>query len=174
MDTATVVFLIIGGLAGLLLILSLLGVEILDLDGFVPLEAVAAMMGMFGFAAAIASTLIGGDPLLAIAGATAVGAAAAVPTGLLTLRFVRAARQMQTDATPTRDDLLGTMGVVITPIPARGYGEVRVNLSGQPVKLNATADTTIPLGAQIFVITAPSETSVVVEQIPSTTENPSG
>src|SRR5690606_17201807 len=35
MDTATVLFLIIGGLGVLLLALSLLGVELFDLDGFV-------------------------------------------------------------------------------------------------------------------------------------------
>jgi membrane-bound ClpP family serine protease len=171
MAGATVLFLIIGGVGIVLLTLSLLGVELLDLDGFVPLEVVAAMMGTFGFAAAIASSLLGGRAGPALLGAAVIGAVASLPAGWLTLRLVRAARQMQTDATPTRDDLLGSMGLVVTPIPERGYGEVRVTLGGQPVKLNATADSAIPLGAQIFVIAAPSETSVVVEQL-SATGNP--
>jgi hypothetical protein len=47
-----------------------------------------------------------------------------------------------------------------------------VTLGGQPVKLNATAQRPIPLGTQVFVITAPSETSVVVERVPSTPEGP--
>ena len=70
---------------------------------------------------------------------------------------------MRTDATPTRDDLVGALGVVVTPIPASGYGEVRVRLGGQPVKLNARADQPVPLGAQVFVVEAPSDTSVIVE-----------
>lgn len=165
MGTATIVFLIIGGVGALLLLLGLLGVEILDIDGFVPLEAVAAVVGTFGFAAAIASSLLdeGTPGTLTSAG---VGVVAAVPAGWLATRIARAASDMHTDATPMRDDLVGLTGVVVTPIPASGYGEVRVTLGGQPVKLNATADTPIPLGAQVFVITATSETSVVVERVP--------
>jgi len=55
---------------------------------------------------------------------------------------------------------------VVTPIPAQGYGEVRISLGGQPVKLNARAEEPIALGAKVFVIEAPSDTSVVVEQTP--------
>jgi membrane-bound ClpP family serine protease len=168
METATVVFLIIGGLGVLLLVLSLLGIELLDLDGLVPLEVVAAMLGTFGFAAAIGSTLLEGGPVPALLGAAVIGAIASLPAGWLTLRLVRAARNMATDATPTRDDLLGSMGVVVTPIPEHGYGEVRVTMGGQPVKLNAQAEGEITLGTEIFVIAVPSETSVVVE--PMTTK----
>lgn len=167
MDTATVLFLIIGGVGIVLLILGLLGVEMFDIDGFVPLEVVAAMLGAFGFAAAIASSLIGAGTGTALVGSVAIGAGVSVPSGWLTTRLVRAARRMDTDATPTRDDLLGTMGVVVTPVPAQGYGEVRVTLGGQPVKVNATSDRALPLGAEVFVIATNSETSVVVEQIPT-------
>ena len=70
---------------------------------------------------------------------------------------------MRTDATPTRTDLVGRLGVVVTPIPAEGYGEVRITIGGQPVKLYAKADHPVPLGARVFVVEAPSDTSVVVE-----------
>jgi hypothetical protein len=40
-DAATVLFLIIGGLGVVLLALSLFGVELLDLDGLVPLGRVS-------------------------------------------------------------------------------------------------------------------------------------
>jgi hypothetical protein len=53
--------------------------------------------------------------------------------------------------------------VVVTPIPNAGYGEVRVRVGGQPVKLNARAERPIALGAQIFVVEALTETSVLVE-----------
>lgn len=165
MGVATVLFLVIGGLGVLLLALSLLGLELFE-DGPVPLEMVAAGMATFGFAAAIASTALdirGGLALLGVAG---IGVLAAIPAGWLALRLSRAAQRMPTDATPSRDDLLGQLGVVVTPIPEQGYGEVRIMLGGQPVKLNATADRALPLGSQVFVITAPSETSVLVEPVP--------
>jgi len=95
-----------------------------------------------------------------------IGALAAVPAGWLATRIARAASDMHTDATPVKDDLIGLTGVVVTPIPAAGYGEVRVSLGGQPVKVNATASTPIPLATQVFVIAVTSETSVVVEPVP--------
>jgi membrane protein implicated in regulation of membrane protease activity len=172
MGTATVVFLVIGGLGALLLILGLLGVELFDLDGLVPMESVAAAMATFGFAAAIASSSMDSRTVPALLGAAGIGVAAAVPAGWIGWRLARAAQRMPTDATPARDDLVGALGVVVTPILEQGYGEVRVTLGGQPVKLNATAQRPIPLGTQVFVITAPSETSVVVERVPSTPEGP--
>lgn len=172
MDTATVLFLIIGGVGIVLLTLGLLGVEMFDIDGFVPMEVVAAMLGGFGFAAAIASSLMGAGSGAALAGSVAIGAGISAPAGWIATRLVRATRRMQTDATPTRDDLLGTMGVVVTPVPAQGYGEVRVTLGGQPVKLNATSDQALPLGTEIFVISTNSETSVVVERIPAGQDGP--
>jgi len=167
MGAATVLFLVIGGAGVLLLALSLLGVELFDLDGLVPLEAVAAGAATFGFAAAIASATTDARTGLALLGVAGIGVLAAIPAGWLALRLTRAAQRMATDATPSRADLLGQLGVVVTPIPAQGYGEVRIVLGGQPVKLNATAQAPVPLGTQVFVITAPSETSVLVEPIPS-------
>lgn len=168
MSTATVVFLVIGGLGVGILALALLGAEILqfghpDIDGPVSLEAIAGFAGAFGFAGAIGSELLGSGAA-ALVFAAAGGLAAAIPTTFLVVRLGRAARGMRTDATPTRSDLVGTLGVVVTPIPVGGYGEVRVRLGGQPVKLNARADTILPTGTHVFVIEAPTETSVVVER----------
>jgi membrane protein implicated in regulation of membrane protease activity len=169
MSTATVVFLVIGGLGVATLALALFGAEILhfghpDVDGPVSLEAVAGFVGAFGFAAAIASVLLEADSSATIAAAAAIGVIAAIPTAYAALRLARSARTMPTDATPTRADLVGTLGVVVTPIPVTGYGEVRVRLLGQPVKLNARATQAIPAGAHVFVVEAPTDTSVVVEQ----------
>ncbi|WP_326550712.1 NfeD family protein [Micromonospora sp. NBC_01813] len=169
MDTGTLVFLVIGGLGVAVLAIGLLGGELLHLgnvgaDGPVSVEVVAGFAGAFGFAGAIANELLGAGSTGLTVAAAAIGVAAAVPTGWLTARLSRAARDMPTDATPTRNDLVGTLGVVITPIHPGGYGEIRVRLGGQPVKLSARADRTIPLGAQVFVVEAVSDTSVVVEQ----------
>jgi membrane-bound ClpP family serine protease len=170
MSAATVLFLVIGGLGVSLLALSLLGVELFDLDGFVPLESVAAGMAVFGFAAAIASSSMDARTAPALFAAAGIGVLGAIPAGWIALRLARAAERMHTDATPARDDMVGQLGVVVTPVPAQGYGEVRITLSGQPVKVNATADAPIPLGTQVFVIGTLSETSVVVEQMPITPE----
>jgi membrane-bound ClpP family serine protease len=170
MSTATVVFLIIGGLGVLILAIGLLGLDFLDFDGPVSVEAVAAMLGAFGFAAAVASATLDARTPLPLLAAGGVGLAVAVPAGWFALRLANAARRMSTDATPVRDDLIGLIGTVVTPVPVNGYGEVRVMLGGQPVKLNASAAAGIPTGAQVFVITAPSETSVFVEQLPDTRE----
>ncbi|MFU8873388.1 hypothetical protein [Micromonospora sp. SL4-19] len=166
--TGTLIFLIIGGVGVGVLALALLGAELLtfghpDADGPVSVEAVAGFIGAFGFGAAIVNELLGGRTAWMIAAAVAGGALAAVPTAWLATRLSRAARDMRTDATPTRNDLIGAVGLVVTPVPTTGYGEVRVRVAGQPVKLNARADQPIPLGARIFVVEALSETSVHVE-----------
>jgi membrane-bound ClpP family serine protease len=168
-DGATLVFLVIGGLGVLVLAIGLFGAELLsfghpDIDGPISVEAIAGFAGAFGFVGAIASELLDARTAGSVAIAAIGGVVAAVPTAYLTVKLSRAARDMRTDATPTRADLIGTLGVVVTPIPGGGYGEVRVRVGGQPVKLNARSAAPVPLGAQIFVIEAPSDTSVVVEQ----------
>ncbi|MFG2056312.1 hypothetical protein ACGFI9_20040 [Micromonospora sp. NPDC048930] len=166
--TGTFLFLIIGGAGVGVLALALVGSGLLhighpDVDGPVSLEAVAGFTGAFGFGAAIVNELLGGRTPGMIAAAVAGGAVAAVPTAWLAARLSRAARNMRTDPTPTRSHLVGATGLVVTPVPAGGYGEVRVRLAGQPVKLNARADRPLPAGTRIFVVEALSETSVHVE-----------
>jgi len=171
-SAVTLTFLVIGGLGLLALAASLVFGEILplghlghpDVSGPWSLEVIAGFAGAFGFAGAVANELLFGRTSVPAFAAAAVGAVAAFPTAYLVWRFSKAARNMRTDATPTRTDLIGTLGVVVTAIPAQGYGEVRVRLRGEPVKLNARADRPIPLGAHVFVVEAPSDTSVVVEE----------
>jgi membrane protein implicated in regulation of membrane protease activity len=69
---------------------------------------------------------------------------------------------MRTDATPNRTDLVGRKGVVVTEIRDGVYGEVRVRIGGQQVKLNAQSDVPVAAGAYVTVTEAPSDTSVRV------------
>lgn len=197
--TAVVVFLIIGGFALLLLLLSLVGGGHLHLGHFhvghlhlghlhvghfhlghanvgqagggnggaeLSLPVIAGFLGAFGFGGAIVESLLpnrGGTGLLI---AVVVGLLAAVPTGWLAGRLVNAAMNMSTDATLTSNDLLGTVGVVITPVPVGGYGEVRLAVAGQQIKFNARADQPLALGTRVFVIEVPTPTSVLVEPTP--------
>ena len=114
MSTTTVVLLLMGGIGALLLATGLLGV---DLDfGPVPMEAVAAAVGAFGFSAAAASVALDARSPLPVLVAVGVGVATAIPACWLTVVLLRAANRMRTDATPTRDDLIGLIGVVVTPM----------------------------------------------------------
>jgi membrane protein implicated in regulation of membrane protease activity len=171
MMTGTLVFLVIGGLGVVLLALGLIGGQLVGFfdtgfDGAVSTEAIAGFIGVFGFGAAVTSAIVGADGTGELVLASGVGLAAAVPATFLIARLSRAAHDMATDDTPQRSDLIGTNGVVITPIPAVGYGEVRVRLGGHTFKLNARADAPMATGTPVLVIEAPSDTSVVVVEAP--------
>jgi membrane protein implicated in regulation of membrane protease activity len=133
------------------------------MDGPFSVPSVAGFVGAFGFGGAIAASILGGGVVSVIVGVVA-GVIIAVPSAIGTVALARAADRMRTDATPTRTDLVGRIGVVVTPIPQQGYGEVRISMGGQPVKLNAKSDKPVALGARVFVVEAPSDTSVVVEE----------
>ena len=165
-----VVFLVLGGLGVLVLAVSFLVGDLLHFDvdhpdavGVFSLPAIAGFVGAFGFGGAIVSALgVPGGTVVAVLG----GLAAAVPTAWLATRLARMAMNMRTDATPTQQDMVGTTGVVVTPITANGFGEVRISLGGQPMKLSARADHPIALGTRILVVEATSSTSVIVEETP--------
>jgi membrane protein implicated in regulation of membrane protease activity len=168
MNGVTVTFLLIGGLGVVVLGVSLLVGDVLhfghpDADGPFSLPAVAGFVGAFGFGGAVGATLSGGSAPVALVVGGVTGVAAAIPAAWFAIRLARAASRMRTDATPTRSDLVGRLGVVVTAIPSQGYGEVRITIGGQPVKLNAKSDQPLALGSRVFVVEAPTDTSVVVE-----------
>jgi membrane protein implicated in regulation of membrane protease activity len=182
-------FLVIGGFALLLLVLSLLGGRVhlghlhvghlhighlhLGHAGAghggteLSLPVIAGFLGAFGFGGAIVASLLPGGGATTLLAAIAVGLFAAVPTGWLAGRLVNAAINISTDGTLTSNDLIGAMGVVITPVPVGGYGEVRLAIAGQQIKFNARSDQPLALGTRVFVISVPSPTSVLVEPTPS-------
>lgn len=129
-------------------------------DTALSLPSIAGFIGAFGFGGAIAAQLL--HPRTA-AIPSLIGVAAAFPTAWLAARLTRAAMEMRTDATPTQQDVIGSLGVVIRSIPPSGYGEVRVSFAGQQMKFHARAAESLLAGTRILVIDAPSPTSVVVE-----------
>jgi membrane-bound ClpP family serine protease len=72
---------------------------------------------------------------------------------------------MPTDATVTTRGLEGTPGVVITPIPADGYGEVTIRHHGEQRKYNARAAEPLPVGLQVQVTAVLSASAVVVDRL---------
>jgi membrane protein implicated in regulation of membrane protease activity len=162
------------GIAGIaLLILSLIfdgvleglfgGVGVLNglFDGLLSLPVIAGFFSMLGFGGAIVlgTTQLGTGP------AVAVGAAAGAGAGLLTWRFSKALMRDQTSVTPRGADLVGSAGTVVTPIPATGYGEVLLRLGGQPVKYAAKSAEPVAYGAEVWVESMLSESSVSVRPV---------
>ncbi|WP_455351185.1 hypothetical protein [Streptomyces sp. SYSU K217416] len=130
-------------------------------DGLLSLPVIAGFMSMLGFGGAIVlgTTGLGGGA------ATAVGVLAGVVTGGLVWKLSRVLMRSLTDATPHQDDLIGTAGSVVTPIPAGGYGEVLLRLAGQPVKFAARSEVPVARGTEIWVEAALSATSVAVRPV---------
>jgi hypothetical protein len=180
MTVLTVTFLSIGGFALLLLLLSLLGGHVHlghlhlghghaaghGLGVELSLPVIAGFLGMFGFGGAIVGFLLGGAGTTATLGAIGAGLVTAIPTAWLAGVFVDAAVNMPTDVTLTSNHLIGAPGVITMPVPAGGYGEVRLRVAGQLMKFNARADAPLAAGTTVFVIEVPSPSSVLVEPTP--------
>ncbi|MEU9398820.1 hypothetical protein [Streptomyces sp. SID4985] len=164
-------FLGIGITGVVLLVLSLIFDGLLEgvldgaldglLDGWLSLPVVAGFLAMTGFGAVLAQSVTGVGP----AGATAIGAAAGVGLAWPTYRFSRALMRDRTAAAPTRDDVIGTSGSVVTAIPAGGYGEVLLQLGGHRVKFAARSAVPVARGAEVWVEATPSPTSVLVRPV---------
>jgi membrane protein implicated in regulation of membrane protease activity len=171
-------FLAIGGLSLLLLVLALAGGHVhighLHLGHLrvghggaeLSLPMIAGFLGAFGFGGAIVASLLPGAGAATWLAATVVGLIAAVPASWLAGRLLQAAVNLRTDATLSSSHLLGTEGVIISPVPADGLGEVRLGVAGQPMKFYARSDQPLALGTRVFVIAVPSPTSVLVEPTP--------
>lgn len=162
------------GIAGIaLLVLALVfdglleglfdGIGVLDglFDGLLSLPVVAGFVSMLGFGGAIVLGTTG----LGVGGATVVGTAVGVGAGWLTWKFSRALMRDQTATTPRGDDLVGTAGAVVTGIPVDGYGEVLLQLAGQPVKFAARSGEAVARGTEVWVESALSPTSVAVRPV---------
>ena len=160
------------GITGVLLLaLSLIFDGVLDsvldgaldgaFDGWLSLPVVAAFVAMTGFGGALALGAAGAGP----GGATAVGVVCGLGTAWLTYRFSRVLMRDQTALAPTGNDLVGTSGNVVTAIPVDGYGEVLLQLAGQPIKFAARSAGPVARGVEVWVEAPLSATSVAVRPV---------
>jgi membrane-bound ClpP family serine protease len=90
---------------------------------------------------------------------------AGVVAGRLTWKFSRALMRDGAAPAPRGEDLTGSAGSVVTAIPADGYGEVLLYLGGQPVKYAAKSARPVPRGAEVWVESVLSPTSVAVRPV---------
>ncbi|MFS0695740.1 hypothetical protein [Streptomyces nitrosporeus] len=130
-------------------------------DGLLSLPVVAGFVSMLGFGGAIVLGTTG----LGAPAAVAAGAAAGFVAAWLTWTFSKTLMRDQTTATPRGEDLVGTSGSVVTPIPADGYGEVLLRLAGQTVKYSAKSAAPVARGTEIWVEGTLSSTSVTVRPV---------
>jgi hypothetical protein len=160
------VFLILGIIGFVVLVAGLLLGELLDgaVDVVVPgdagpgvVPALGAAVSAFGFGAALA--LRSGD--MSAEAAVAAGAAGAVVVGVASFFL---ARSLIGDPVPPprMESLYGVFGVVITPIPAGGYGEIAVVVHGSHQKFAARAEQPLPARTSVYVLEVLSSTSVLV------------
>ncbi|MCV2491855.1 NfeD family protein [Geodermatophilus sp. YIM 151500] len=164
-------FLALGALGMLVLLVSLFVGEIshvdlggTDADGPFSIPAMAALLGGVGFGGAAATALLPGtlSDGAALAAAAGVGLAVAVPLAWAAVRLSRALRDMPTQETLTRHHLIGAQGIVVSPVPSPGLGEVRLTLAGQQMKFAARSDLPLPSGTPVYVVETLSETCVQV------------
>jgi len=167
-DTAVTVFTVIGGVGLLIVLTTLLVGELFDgLFGALDIDAgggvfsapvIGSFLAAFGFGAALIMTSTGASARLSALG----GLASGLVVGGVALAMMRTLMRMPTDATVTTRGLEGTPGVVITPVPAHGYGEVTIRHHGEQRKYNAMADEDLPVGTRIQVTGVLSSSAVVV------------
>jgi membrane protein implicated in regulation of membrane protease activity len=176
------VFLVVGVVGLVVLLLSLfagelgdLGLGDLGLDGWFSVPAIAALLGGVGFGGAAATALLSEnlpDAVTALL-ALAVGLVVAVPLAWGAVRLSRALTDMPTQETLTRHHLVGAQGVVVSPVPDAGFGEVRLTLAGQQIKFSARSHVPLAAGTPVYVVEALSETSVeVVSTAPESLPHP--
>ncbi|MFB7406396.1 hypothetical protein ACFCZ2_04345 [Streptomyces sp. NPDC056202] len=159
------------GIAGLIVLaLSLVFDGVLEsvgggldgfLDGFLSLPVIAGFVSALGFTGALATGAAGAGAVVA----TLTGIAAGALAGWATWRFSRALLRDGDAPAPRGEDLTGTSGAVVTAIPAGGYGEVLLYLAGQPVKYAAKAAAPVERGAEVWVESVLSATSVAVRPV---------
>jgi membrane protein implicated in regulation of membrane protease activity len=117
--------------------------------------SLAGFLGALGFGGAVVYRTTGSLQLGIVAGAI-LGLALGVLVGWIMLRM----RKTQDGGAPVSADLVGLQGTVVSDIPIDGYGEVKVTQSGHLVKLNARAETPVPVGAPVQITEVLSATAV--------------
>ncbi|MFA9430623.1 NfeD family protein [Egicoccus sp. AB-alg2] len=167
---AVTAFIVIGAVGLALVLLSLLLGEVfeglfggLDIDvggGIFSAPVLGSFLASFGFGAALIVYATGAGAALGALG----GLASGLVVGGIALAMMRSLVNMPTDDTVSTSGLAGSAGVVITAIPADGFGEVTVRHHGSQHKYNARALEPIPAGSPVRVTAVLSASAVQVER----------
>lgn len=159
-------FLVIGAVGLAVVLSSLVLGDFLEglFDGFdfgagvFSAPVIGSFLAAFGFGASLIMTATG----IGAAGGALGGLASGLVVGALALLMTRALMDMPTDPPVRTADLVGATGVVITPIPDGGFGEVSLTHAGQITKLSARAAQPVAAGTTVVVTQVTSSSSVLV------------
>lgn len=170
LDPAMLAFLCLGVIGAVLLIISFILDGIFDAfdfggDGPLSLTTIAAFVSIFGFSALAASSSGLNSNWASLVGA-AVGVAGSAGAFVLT-------RSMKNIEAPSREEssLAGLYGIVTTPIPSGGLGEVAIMQSGDRIHMSARAEGPVPTGKKVLIESVISSGSVFVS-IPAQSDAP--
>lgn len=175
MSTADLVFgvcLLLGG--GLLLLTlvvddvfgGLLGALHLGFDvaGVSPTPLVFGFLAMFG-----AGGLFGLHSLnTGVGAATLIGTAAGLVGASVAFGAFKVLKQAESTDTFSLEDMIGSTGRVSVGIPAAHFGTVLISFAGASHNMTATADSEIPAGRVVKVVSVAGG-NLVVAAIPVTT-----
>lgn len=160
------VYLVLGVVGLVVVTVSLLVGDLFEsvLDGlgadWFSTEVVGGFVSALGFGGAIAVSA-GAPGGVAVVIGLVVGTAFAFLAGWLT-RLVRGGG---TDDLPEANDTIGREGVVISGVPADGYGTVEIRLGGHTLRYNARADLELATGSRVHVTAVMSPTAVRVAPV---------
>jgi hypothetical protein len=165
--TTQTTFIVIGIVASILLVISLILDGIFDWlnfgDGPLSLTTIGAFGALFGWVGYAAYGFGAPAQVAALIGA-GVGLAGGIGAFFLSKFF----QNSTSSATFAATELVSETAVVIRSIPdGDSSGEVALTRNGQRVTMRAKAAGAIPVGRKVQIIESLSPTSVLVEDIPA-------
>lgn len=168
-------FVTIGVIGLVIVLLSILlgdvvdGIFDLDIMGgdLFSLAGIAAFLGAFGFGGVISLSVVDVTWI-----AVVVGIVAGILAAWGATAFTRWLKRSESSSSFRSHTMVGATARVITDIPAGGYGEVRIQGSGQSRKRAARSALPIQAGTEVWVSGIVSPTAVEVTPTHELPESP--
>ncbi len=136
-----------------------------DVAGVSPTPLLLGFVSMFGVGGLFGLHSLGLGP----GGASLTGVVAgALGSGVVFVAF-KALRSAESSDAFSLQDMIGSTGRVSVAIPANRFGSVLISFAGASHNMTATADTEIPAGKQVKVISVAGTNLVVAPATPAPT-----
>src|SRR6202521_3776330 len=116
--------------------------------GFVAMFGIGGLLGLHGLNAGVG-------------GATLIGVAAGLAGSGVVFGAFKVLRQAESSDTFSLQEMIGSTGRVSVGIPANHFGTVLISFAGTSHNMTATADTAIPAGAVVKVMSVAGGNLVV-------------
>lgn len=167
-------FITIGVIGLVLLLITLLADDVFNgvLDALGGSEwftgaAMAGFLGALGFTGALVESLTGNQGL-----AWGIGVVAGLTLGVLAGWLTARLRHANSGTAPGARELVGLTATVATPIPAGGFGTVRLRHGGHLTTMNARSDGPLAGGTPVWIVESLSPGAVLVRPVRPGGEDP--